>query len=82
MALESRNAYGWSGQSVGYRSAKELAKWQVAYRTASGGFGIVGWVCLFVRKEDAVAFGEKFKAEHDYVTEIIIQHPSKCYSAY
>lgn len=82
MTLESRNAYGWSGQSTGYRSKKEQAKWQVAYRTTDGGFGICGWVCLFDRKEDAVAFGEKFKAEKSYVAEIIVQHPSKCYSAY
>lgn len=82
MTLESRNAYGWSGNSTGYRSAKEQAKWQVGYRTKDGGFGIVGYVCPFSRKEDAEAFGEKYKAEHDYVTEIIIQHPSKCYSAY
>lgn len=82
MTLESRKAYGWSGEISGRRSAEERAKWQVAYRTANGGFGIVGWVCPFTRKEDAAAFGERFKAERDYVAEIIIQHPSKCYSAY
>ena len=64
------------------RSAADLKKWQVAYRCKDGGFGIVGYVCLFKTRKEAEEFGEKFKAEHSYVSEIIIQHPSKIYSTY
>ena len=64
------------------RPKSDLKKWQVAYRCKDGGFGIVGWVALFDRKADAKAFGEKFKAEHSYVAEFILQHPSQRISAY
>lgn len=67
---------------TGHRSKADLAKWQVAYKCKDGGFGIVGYVPLFKNRADAVAFGERFKEEHSYVTEIIIQHPSKIYSTY
>ena len=64
------------------RPQADLKKWQVAYRTKSGSFGIVGYVPLFKSKKDAEQFGEQFKAQHGYVTEIIVQHPSKMYSSY
>ena len=66
----------------GFRSKAEQKKWEVAYRCKDGGFGIIGWVCLFARKADALAYGEKFKAEHDYVEKVWAQHPSPMYSAY
>lgn len=65
-----------------YRTKTELRKWQVAYRTKDGGFGIIGWLPLFRTKKEAQEIGEKFKAENPYVTEILIRHPSKMYSAY
>ena len=65
-----------------HRPKADLKKWQVAYRTDDGGFGIVGYVPLFDRKKDAERFAKQYKAEHSYVTEIIIQHPSKMYSSY
>lgn len=65
-----------------HRPKADLKKWQVAYRTKDGGFGIVGYVSLFDRKKDAERFAEQFKAEHSYVAETYIQHPSKMYSSY
>lgn len=84
--MESRNTYGWGGMhgqgNVGIRSKEELKKWQIAYKTKDGSFGIIGWVCLFSDRKKAEEYGEQFKAEHGYVEKIIIQHPSKYYSNY
>ena len=68
----------------GYTKAtpKELLKkWIVFYRTHSGGFGEVGWI-TFNTREEAEKWGETFKAENSYVSEIIVRHPSKIYSSY
>ena len=81
MALESRRSYGWS-MKAGRLNKDEQKKWEVAYRTDSGSFGICGYAGLFAKHEDAEKFGEKFKAENSWCTEIIIRHPSACYSNY
>ena len=78
--LESRRSYGYGGTST--LPKQSLNKWEVCYRCDDGGFGIIGYVPLFTSYEDAVAFGEKFKSERSYVTEIIIRHPSKIFSNY
>lgn len=78
--LESRASYGWS-RSTGVTSKDTLKKYQVCYRTDDGGFGEIGYQ-LFDTKEQATTFGEKFRNENSWVTEIIIRHPSKIYSNY
>ena len=76
--LESRRSYGWGG--TGALSPENCAKWIVGYRSEYGGYGEVGE--LFATKEEAIAFGEQYKAQHSWVTEIIVKHPSKIYSTY
>ena len=78
--MESRKSYGWSIAS-GVNSKETIAKHQVGYRTDDGGYGEIGWR-LFDTYEAAAEFGQQFKEEKSYVTEIIIKHPSKCYSNY
>lgn len=67
---------------TGHRTKAEQAKWQVGYHDKWGGCGHVGWVALFDHKEDALAFGEKLKAEKSYITDVFVFHPSAIYSAY
>jgi len=78
--LESRKSYGYGGSSTISKSAQH--KWEVSYRCSDGGFGTVGYVPLFDKYEDAESFGEKFKTENSWVTEIIIRNPSKIFSNY
>ena len=78
--LESRRSYGW-GSSVGKTEKASLKKWQVFYRTKSGGFGEIGYK-LFNTKEQAIAFGEELKRKDDYITEIIVRRPCSTYSNY
>ena len=79
--MESRRSYGWA-TGRGVLSKKDQQKWQVAYRCHDGGFGIIGWRPLFESREEAEEFGRQFKAENDYVKEIIVRHPDKTYSNY
>ena len=67
---------------TGYRTKSEMEKWQVCYRCKDGGFGIIGYLPLFTTKEEADRYGEQFKAENAYVSEIIVRHPPKMYSTY
>lgn len=78
--LESRKSYGYGGTST--ISKESLNKWEVSYRCDDGGFGTIGYVPFFAKYEDAISFGEKFKSEHPWVTEIIIRHPSRIFSNY
>lgn len=77
--LESRKSYGWGG--TGVTPKEELKKWVIYYRTDDGGLGEIGWK-TFTDYNEAVAYGEEFKAEKGYVTKIIVRHPSKIYSTY
>lgn len=67
---------------TGYRTASEMEKWQVCYRTKDGGFGIIGWIPLLDNKAEADRIGRKFMEENAYVSEIIVRHPPKLYSTY
>lgn len=78
--LDKRQAYGWGESSVGILSADKTQKWQVFYRCHDGGFGETSY--LHNTYDEAVAYGDRYKAEHSWVKEIIIRHPSRCYSAF
>lgn len=77
--MESRSAYGYGGNGI--NSPETTKKWELCYRCKDGGFGIVGWK-LFKSERECLEFGQQFKSEKSYVTEVWARHPSKCYSAY
>lgn len=43
--MESRRSYGWSDKP-GRLSKPDQQKWEIAYRTDDGGFGICGYAGL------------------------------------
>ena len=79
MGLESRHYYGYGGYSVTPREIQE--RFQVCYRCKDGGYGEIGWITFKTEKE-AETYGEKFKVEHSYVSEIIVEHPKRIFSNY
>lgn len=79
--LETRNTYGYGRSSSRATDKDTLKKYQVCYRSIYGGFGEIGYK-LFDTKDEALAWGEKFKNESGYVSEIIIRHPNAIYSNY
>ena len=79
--LESRRSYGYGGSRSGVNSKDTLKKYQVCYRSIYGSFGEIGYK-LFDTKDEALEWGEKFKQETGYVSEIIVRHPSAIYSNY
>lgn len=60
----------------------KLKLWQVFYITHDGVFGEIAYIPLFKTKEKAEAWAEGFKAEHSYVRETLVRHPTEVYSAY
>lgn len=77
--LESRKSYGYGNSGV--TSKDTLKKYQVCYRSIYGSFGEIGYK-LFDTEEEALAWGENFKQETGYVSEIIVRHPRAIYSNY
>lgn len=81
--LESRRTYGWNGRTP---SKKEMEartkKWQVGYRSAYGGCGLLGYLGLFNSKEEALKAYEAEANKCSFMVAPIIEHPSAIDSWY